>query len=79
MSYINIIIKISQFEKISMKLQCPICKKVIKSQPGEKGTYFPFCSQRCKLVDLNAWFDGNYTISRPIEKEEEEGQKNSME
>lgn len=27
---------------------------------------FPFCSERCKLVDLGKWFDGGYRISRDI-------------
>jgi uncharacterized protein len=25
--------------------------------------YFPFCSERCKLVDLGAWLDGDYRIA----------------
>jgi endogenous inhibitor of DNA gyrase (YacG/DUF329 family) len=25
--------------------------------------YFPFCSERCRLVDLGAWLDGNYRIA----------------
>jgi endogenous inhibitor of DNA gyrase (YacG/DUF329 family) len=24
--------------------------------------YFPFCSERCRLVDLGAWLDGDYRI-----------------
>ena len=24
--------------------------------------YFPFCSQRCKLIDLGKWLDGKYAI-----------------
>ncbi len=29
---------------------------------------FPFCSERCRLADLGAWFDEKYTISRPIQE-----------
>jgi endogenous inhibitor of DNA gyrase (YacG/DUF329 family) len=55
-------------------MKCPICKK--KVEEAQKSTYFPFCSERCKLVDLNSWFDGNYTISSPIpDEEEKEGDK----
>jgi endogenous inhibitor of DNA gyrase (YacG/DUF329 family) len=25
---------------------------------------FPFCSDRCKLIDLGRWIDGDYKISR---------------
>ncbi|MCK4886075.1 MAG: DNA gyrase inhibitor YacG [Planctomycetes bacterium] len=49
-----------------MKFRCPVCKNVIP-QPveGEKESfrYFPFCSERCKLVDLGAWFDCEYKIT----------------
>ncbi len=51
-----------------MKRKCPICKKKLMDDP--KTAYFPFCSERCRLVDLNAWFEGNYTISSPIPDEE---------
>ena len=31
---------------------------------------YPFCSRRCKLVDLGEWFDGERRISIPLEEEE---------
>jgi len=34
--------------------------------------FFPFCSERCKLVDLNAWLDADYRIpARPDEESED--------
>jgi endogenous inhibitor of DNA gyrase (YacG/DUF329 family) len=48
-----------------MKLKCPVCKKVIGLQNpnnSRESEYFPFCSRRCKLVDLGSWFDGEYRI-----------------
>jgi endogenous inhibitor of DNA gyrase (YacG/DUF329 family) len=44
---------------------CPICKKVIKLEGrDEKGSqkFLPFCSERCKLIDLGAWLDADYRI-----------------
>jgi len=38
---------------------CPTCKKKLVLADGE---FFPFCSERCKLIDLGHWFDGNYTV-----------------
>ncbi|SFI33712.1 DNA gyrase inhibitor YacG [Aerobium aerolatum] len=35
---------------------CPECGK-----PSARATY-PFCSQRCKDVDLNRWLSGSYVI-----------------
>lgn len=48
-----------------MNFRCPVCKKILP-QPAEEGKeylrYFPFCSARCKLLDLGAWFDGDYKV-----------------
>lgn len=48
-----------------MKHKCPICHKVIRisSQQQEEAKYFPFCSERCKLIDLGAWLDAEYRIA----------------
>ena len=35
----------------SPKQLCPTCKKVIKINDKN----FPFCSKRCRMVDLNDW------------------------
>jgi len=32
----------------------------------EKDEYFPFCSDRCRLIDLGKWASGEYRISSPI-------------
>ena len=48
-----------------MKYTCPVCKKSLKGSPAEgaeKAEFFPFCSRRCKLIDLGAWFDADYKI-----------------
>ncbi len=29
--------------------------------------YRPFCSRRCKLLDLDNWLSGRYRISTPLE------------
>lgn len=50
-----------------MKSKCPICKK----QSSEN--YMPFCSQRCKNVDLAHWLKGDYFI--PGEDDETEKKK----
>jgi endogenous inhibitor of DNA gyrase (YacG/DUF329 family) len=36
--------------------KCPIC-----GNPAEQA-YRPFCSERCKKVDLNRWLSGVYKI-----------------
>ncbi|PYX09580.1 MAG: DNA gyrase inhibitor YacG [Acidobacteria bacterium] len=46
----------------SIKLRCPTCKKPIKSRDSE----FPFCSERCRLIDLGKWASGEYVVSSPV-------------
>jgi hypothetical protein len=44
-----------------MKLKCPTCKKQVTAKDAE----FPFCSERCRLIDLGKWASGAYVISSP--------------
>lgn len=53
-----------------MKYQCPKCGT---SVAYPKDTHFPFCSNRCRLMDLGAWSEGEYKISRAIEERDLEG------
>ncbi|MEM8783871.1 MAG: DNA gyrase inhibitor YacG [Planctomycetota bacterium] len=43
---------------------CPVCKAAVK----EGGSSFPFCSARCRKIDLGRWMDERYVVSRPIEQ-----------
>ena len=52
-----------------MEFKCPVCGKVIPSFNRDKegkakltSKFFPFCSERCKLIDMGAWFDEDYTL-----------------
>ena len=47
-------------------MKCPICKKSVA--PGDD--FFPFCSERCKIVDLGNWASEKYIISTPVQPEE---------
>jgi endogenous inhibitor of DNA gyrase (YacG/DUF329 family) len=41
---------------------CPICKRPAERRPADAKAYFPFCSERCKLIDLGRWLGGRYQI-----------------
>jgi uncharacterized protein len=45
-----------------MKFRCPICRKPTDS---EASADFPFCSERCRLLDLGNWSSEKYVISEP--------------
>ncbi|MEO8659215.1 MAG: DNA gyrase inhibitor YacG [Bryobacteraceae bacterium] len=53
-------------------MKCPICKKAVSAADP----FVPFCSERCKLIDLGNWASEKYVISTPVqpsyEGEEEE-------
>ncbi|WP_435010053.1 DNA gyrase inhibitor YacG [Tundrisphaera lichenicola] len=42
--------------------RCPICGKSFEAASLDDHPGFPFCSDRCKLVDLGRWIDGAYAI-----------------
>jgi len=42
-----------------MKVRCPTCKKETEYN-GNK--YRPFCSERCKIIDLGDWAQGKYAV-----------------
>lgn len=46
--------------------ECPLCRKTFTAARLEDAPYRPFCSQRCKMIDLGRWLDGTYSISEPI-------------
>jgi endogenous inhibitor of DNA gyrase (YacG/DUF329 family) len=43
-------------------LFCPTCRKVVLATAED----FPFCSDRCRILDLGKWASGDYKISSPI-------------
>ncbi len=43
-------------------LRCPTCKKLVLRADPE----FPFCSERCRLIDLGKWASNGYVVSTPI-------------
>lgn len=41
-------------------VHCPTCNRPVRWEPAEK--WRPFCSERCKLIDLGAWSAGDHRI-----------------
>ncbi len=50
-------------------IKCPNCRK---PAPWEGNPFRPFCSERCRLVDLGAWMDEEYRIPDEKKAEDEE-------
>ncbi|MBV2122442.1 MAG: DNA gyrase inhibitor YacG [Candidatus Thiodiazotropha sp. (ex Ctena orbiculata)] len=49
---------------------CPNCGKPVLWQESSK--WKPFCSERCRLIDLGDWLDENHKISEPLNGQFEE-------
>ena len=58
-----------------MKSRCPVCRKVMDEttqQNSRENGFYPFCCNRCRMLDLGKWFDGDYRIPVEIRPEEAE-------
>jgi endogenous inhibitor of DNA gyrase (YacG/DUF329 family) len=48
-----------------MEGRCPTCTKTYTIVGLDDLPSFPFCSDRCRLIDLGRWIDGVYAIPGP--------------
>jgi len=53
-------------------IDCPICKKRVA---GDAPT-FPFCCERCRLIDLGNWLGGRYAIAGDDQKPDDDKDSN---
>ena len=57
--------------------QCPTCKRTLAVEqgatPAQAWPYRPFCSERCRSIDLGSWLDGAYRIGTPVSEEDLDG------
>ena len=54
-----------------MRIVCPIYQTVLEDAPDNHGPR-PFCSTRCKMIDLGNWLNEAYRVSEPIRPEDDE-------
>jgi endogenous inhibitor of DNA gyrase (YacG/DUF329 family) len=41
-------------------VDCPVCARKTEFSPANR--WRPFCSERCKMIDLGQWASGSYVI-----------------
>lgn len=51
--------------------KCPSCKREVLGRP--ENPCFPFCSERCRAIDLGKWLGGEYRIVARSDDEDEDG------
>jgi len=44
---------------MALEVSCPCCGKL---HPWQGNPFRPFCSERCKLIDLGAWLEEKHAI-----------------
>jgi hypothetical protein len=54
-------------QKRALELRCPTCRQPVRHD----GEDFPFCSERCRVIDLGKWASGKYVVSSPVQDAEE--------
>jgi uncharacterized protein len=53
-------------------MSCPTCKKKLVFERVAELPYFPFCSERCRLIDLGKWANEEYRVSTHLGRDREE-------
>lgn len=51
----------------TLKATCPTCGKSVLYHKGQNDPYFPFCSERCKLIDLGKWLEEEHCIEGTLD------------
>ena len=53
-------------------MKCPICEK---PTTWKDNVFRPFCSERCKIIDLGSWASEDYRITAPLKDASEEAEQ----
>jgi endogenous inhibitor of DNA gyrase (YacG/DUF329 family) len=48
-----------------IRVHCPVCDRVMEGQSRAEWPEFPFCSARCRTIDLGRWLGEKYRIGVP--------------
>lgn len=54
-------------------LRCPSCDMLVEAEQAKKS--LPFCSERCRLIDLGRWLNEEHVL--PVDEDEEESNSDS--
>jgi endogenous inhibitor of DNA gyrase (YacG/DUF329 family) len=52
-------------------VKCPICRRPVAARA--LNACFPFCSERCRTIDLGHWLGGSYRIASASADEDDDG------
>lgn len=63
-------------QKVPLPPTCPVCRKPLAAAEL-LSPHRPFCSLRCRQIDLMRWLDGKYAIVEPLDVREFIGRSES--
>ena len=52
-------------EEQTHTVKCPTCGVAVEWTEAQR--WRPFCSERCRLIDLGKWASGQYVITSPVQ------------
>ena len=52
-----------------IRVRCPVCERLMESANSADWPAFPFCSARCRLIDLGRWLGEKYTVPANADEE----------
>ncbi|MBN2654411.1 MAG: DNA gyrase inhibitor YacG [Nitrospirae bacterium] len=58
-----------------MQIKCPLCSKITT---WEENPFKPFCSERCKMIDLGRWAAEDYKIEANMQDEDQDSNSQVM-
>lgn len=50
------------------KRRCPQCHKAFQSRGVADTASYPFCSEKCKLLDLGTWLSDGYAVMEDLSR-----------
>ena len=54
------------------RARCPTCKQAVETDPAQRPKDYPFCSERCRLLDLSKWLQGEFRVQATVQPEDPE-------
>ncbi|MBI3410500.1 MAG: DNA gyrase inhibitor YacG [Planctomycetes bacterium] len=61
------------------RVRCPICDRAMDGQGPREWPDWPFCSPRCRLIDLGRWLGGKYRLGTASEETETDLEDSDLE
>ena len=53
-----------------IKVRCPVCDRLMQGASAADWPQFPFCTDRCRLIDLGRWLGEAYGVAPTAEGED---------